>query len=236
MAFTIASQITFEEEIKKSRFQAIAAPVENEQQVKEFLEYNKDISTTHQCWAWKIGHNVRFNDDGEPSGTAGRPILATIEGNDLTNIIVMVNRWYGGIKLGTGGLVRAYGGCAGQCLLLAERIELIAKKKTALMLLNRNFGAGKLEVNARLSTGSLKEDMIEIGDSSIAARDEQRLARFNELKRKRETLERKVERIKEKENNKKVVEPEKPKVIVENNNRKSLVDQFSYQIKSERGF
>lgn len=128
MAFTIASQITFEEEIKKSRFQAIAAPVENEQQVKEFLEYNKDISTTHQCWAWKIGHNVRFNDDGEPSGTAGRPILATIEGNDLTNIIMMVNRWYGGIKLGTGGLVRAYGGCAGQCLLLAERIELIAKK------------------------------------------------------------------------------------------------------------
>ncbi|MFI7883669.1 IMPACT family protein, partial [Acinetobacter baumannii] len=98
MAFTIASPVTFEEEIKKSRFQAIAAPVENEQQVKEFLELNKDISTTHQCWAWKIGHNVRFNDDGEPSGTAGRPILATIEGNDLTNIIVMVNRWYGGIK------------------------------------------------------------------------------------------------------------------------------------------
>ncbi len=96
--------------------------------MKEFLELNKDISTTHQCWAWKIGHNVRFNDDGEPSGTAGRPILATIEGNDLTNIIVMVNRWYGGIKLGTGGLVRAYGGCAGQSFLLAERIELIEKK------------------------------------------------------------------------------------------------------------
>ena len=57
-----------------------------------------------------------------------RPILATIEGNDLTNVIVMVNRWYGGIKLGTGGLVRAYGGCAGQCLLLAEKIELIEKK------------------------------------------------------------------------------------------------------------
>ncbi|MFI7960928.1 YigZ family protein, partial [Acinetobacter baumannii] len=55
MAFTIASPVTFEEEIKKSRFQAIAAPVENEQQVKEFLELNKDISTTHQCWAWKIG-------------------------------------------------------------------------------------------------------------------------------------------------------------------------------------
>ena len=62
-------------------------------------------------------------------------ILATIEGNDLTNIIVMVNRWYGGIKLGTGGLVRAYGGCAGQSLLLAERIELIAKTIHFLVIL-----------------------------------------------------------------------------------------------------
>ncbi len=129
MPFTIASPVTFEEEIKKSRFQAIAAVVENEQQVKNFLEEHKDLSTTHQCWAWKIGHQVRFNDDGEPSGTAGRPILATIEGNELTNVIVLVNRWYGGIKLGTGGLVRAYGGCAGQCLLLAEKIELIEKKE-----------------------------------------------------------------------------------------------------------
>lgn len=129
MPFTIASTVTFEEDIKKSRFQAVAAVVENEQQVKDFLEQYKDTSTTHQCWAWKIGHHVRFNDDGEPSGTAGRPILATIEGNELTNVIVLVNRWYGGIKLGTGGLVRAYGGCAGQCLLLAEKIELIEKKE-----------------------------------------------------------------------------------------------------------
>lgn len=129
MPFTIANTVTFEEEIKKSRFQAIAAVIENEQQVKNFLEMHKDLSTTHQCWAWKIGHQVRFNDDGEPSGTAGRPILATIEGNELTNVIVLVNRWYGGIKLGTGGLVRAYGGCAGQCLVLAEKIELIEKKE-----------------------------------------------------------------------------------------------------------
>jgi uncharacterized YigZ family protein len=129
MVYTLVSETIFEEDIKKSRFQAIAAPVENEQQVKMFLEKHLDLTTTHQCWAWKIGHNVRFNDDGEPSGTAGRPILATIEGNDLTNVIVLVNRWYGGIKLGTGGLVRAYGSCAGQCLLLAEKIELIEKKK-----------------------------------------------------------------------------------------------------------
>ena len=127
MAFTLTHALTFEQEIKKSRFQALAAVVENEQQVKDFLAQHKDLSASHQCWAWKIGHTVRFNNDGEPSGTAGRPILATIEGNELTNVMVMVNRWYGGIKLGTGGLVRAYGGCAGQCLALAEKIELIEK-------------------------------------------------------------------------------------------------------------
>lgn len=147
MPFTIASQVSFEEDIKKSRFQAIAVPVENEQDVKDFLELNKDISTTHQCWAWKIGHHVRFNDDGEPSGTAGRPILATIEGNELTNILVLVNRWYGGIKLGTGGLVRAYGGCAGQCLLLTEKIELIEKKKISFACQFNEWSIFQYEMN-----------------------------------------------------------------------------------------
>ena len=128
MSFTLAVDAYFEEEIKKSRFQAIAAAVETEREIKKFLEQHKDISTTHQCWAWKLGHQLRFNDDGEPSGTAGRPILASIEGNQLSNVIVLVNRWYGGVKLGTGGLVRAYGGCAGQCLLHAEKIELLEKK------------------------------------------------------------------------------------------------------------
>ncbi|MBF7687585.1 IMPACT family protein [Acinetobacter rathckeae] len=127
MPFTILKTVAYEEDVKKSRFQAFAIPVETEEDVKMVLDDYKDISTTHQCWAWKIGHNVRFNDDGEPSGTAGRPILATIEGNELTNVLVLVNRWYGGIKLGTGGLVRAYGGTAGKALLLVEKVELIEK-------------------------------------------------------------------------------------------------------------
>lgn len=147
MPFTIASEVTFEEEIKKSRFQALAVPVANEQDVKDFLEMSKDVSTTHQCWAWKIGNNVRFNDDGEPSGTAGRPILATIEGNELSNILVLVNRWYGGVKLGTGGLVRAYGGCAGQCLLLAEKIELIEKKKVSFSCQFNEWAIFQYELN-----------------------------------------------------------------------------------------
>ena len=147
MPFTITRLICYEEDIKKSRFQALAVPVENEQAVKDFLEENRDLSTTHQCWAWKIGHNVRFNDDGEPSGTAGRPILATIEGNELTNVLVLINRWYGGIKLGTGGLVRAYGGTAGQCLLLAEKIELIEKKKVSFQCQFNEWAIFQYELN-----------------------------------------------------------------------------------------
>ena len=149
MPFTISSLVSYEEDIKKSRFQAFAVPVENEQAVKDFLEQYKDISTTHQCWAWKIGHNVRFNDDGEPSGTAGRPILATIEGNELTNVLVLVNRWYGGVKLGTGGLVRAYGGTAGQCLLLAEKIELIEKKKVHFTCQFNEWAIFQYELNSQ---------------------------------------------------------------------------------------
>lgn len=149
MPFTLVSEVRFEEEIKKSRFEAIAATVENEQDVKDFLERHKDPTTTHQCWAWKIGHHMRFNDDGEPSGTAGRPILATIEGNDLTNMIVLVNRWYGGIKLGTGGLVRAYGGCAGQCLMLAEKTELIEKKVVRFQCLFNEWAIFQYELKSQ---------------------------------------------------------------------------------------
>ncbi len=147
MPFTISQLVSFEEDIKKSRFQAFATPVENEQEVKDFLDAYKDVSTTHQCWAWKIGQQLRFNDDGEPSGTAGRPILATIEGNELTNVLVLVNRWYGGIKLGTGGLVRAYGGCAGQCLMLAEKIELIEKQKVQFSCLFNEWAIFQYELN-----------------------------------------------------------------------------------------
>ena len=161
MPFTIASQVSFEDEIKKSRFQAIAVPVENEQAVKDFLETHKDITTTHQCWAWKIGNNVRFNDDGEPSGTAGRPILASIEGNELSNILVLVNRWYGGIKLGTGGLVRAYGGCAGQCLLLTEKIELIEKKRVSFACQFNEWSIFQYELNQQQV--EFKEDYTATG-------------------------------------------------------------------------
>lgn len=79
---------------------------------------------THHCWAYRIGGAYRFNDDGEPGGTAGAPILKAIEGQGVDHVMVVVVRFYGGVKLGTGGLVRAYGGTAAECLRTAPKLEV----------------------------------------------------------------------------------------------------------------
>ena len=123
--FTISRIETITQEIKKSRFLGIAAPVANEQAAKDFLAEHSDLAANHNCWAWRIGQNYRFSDDGEPSGTAGKPILQAIDGQQLDNIVVVVTRWFGGILLGSGGLMRAYGGTAAMCLRQAEKSEVI---------------------------------------------------------------------------------------------------------------
>ena len=79
---------------------------------------------THHCWAYRIGAAYRFGDDGEPGGTAGAPILRAILGQGVDHVMVVVVRYYGGVKLGTGGLVRAYGGTAAECLRTAPRAEV----------------------------------------------------------------------------------------------------------------
>jgi uncharacterized YigZ family protein len=114
------------QDIRKSRFLAQAAPVQSVDQAMAFLREVADADATHNCWAYRIGQDYRFNDDGEPGGTAGRPILQAIEGAGIDRVMVVVTRWYGGIKLGAGGLVRAYGGTAAECLRLAERMPLVA--------------------------------------------------------------------------------------------------------------
>lgn len=106
----------FEREIKKSKFIAVAGAVSSEQSALKFLSEVRDAKATHNCWAYKIGDQFRSNDDGEPSGTAGKPIYSAIVSSGLDRLMVVVIRYFGGIKLGTGGLVRAYGGVASECL------------------------------------------------------------------------------------------------------------------------
>ena len=107
---------TLEEIIKKSTFIAIVSPVSSVQQAQDFLQQHSNLTATHNCWAYQIGQEYRFNDDGEPSGTAGKPILNAITGQEFDNTVALVIRHYGGIKLGTGGLMRAYGGVVSRCL------------------------------------------------------------------------------------------------------------------------
>jgi len=123
---TLAAPNRFEIEIKKSRFIAQAAPVESVADANAFIAQAGDADARHNCWAYRIGEQYRSDDADEPAGTAGRPILAAIDGQGLDQVAVVVTRWFGGIKLGAGGLVRAYGGTAAECLRTATRRERVA--------------------------------------------------------------------------------------------------------------
>ncbi len=120
------------EEIRKSRFLAQAAPVTDAGQALAFVRDVADAAATHNCWAYRIGQEYRFNDDGEPGGTAGRPILQAIEGQGIDRAVVVVTRWFGGTKLGAGGLVRAYGGTAAECLRRAARLPIVPMARLGL--------------------------------------------------------------------------------------------------------
>jgi uncharacterized YigZ family protein len=124
--YTLERTEIFEQDIRKSRFRAIACPVEDEASARAAIAIHSQGDANHNCWAWRIGQAYRFNDDGEPGGTAGKPILQAIDGQALDQTLVVVTRWFGGILLGSGGLIRAYGGTAAACLRSAGKIEVIA--------------------------------------------------------------------------------------------------------------
>ncbi len=114
--------------VKGSRFIASLAPVASAEGAMAFVEARREEfrDATHNCFAWRLGLGrdaMRYGDDGEPSGTAGRPILQEIDGRRLTDVVVVVTRYFGGTKLGTGGLIRAYGGAAAAALELADVVE-----------------------------------------------------------------------------------------------------------------
>src|SRR5690554_2098519 len=122
---TLAAPASHGIEVRHSRFLARATAVAGADEAMAWLQAVSVPDATHNCWAWRIGDDYRSSDDGEPAGTAGRPILAAIDGQGFDRVAVVVTRWYGGIKLGAGGLVRAYGGAAAECLRLAPRLQLV---------------------------------------------------------------------------------------------------------------
>lgn len=125
MPDTLASPVQHAQDVKHSRFLARAAPIDGGQAALDFVREVSDPEATHNCWAYRHGNDYRSSDAGEPAGTAGRPILAAIDGQGFDRVVVVVTRWFGGVKLGAGGLVRAYGGTAAECLRQAPRLPLV---------------------------------------------------------------------------------------------------------------
>jgi uncharacterized YigZ family protein len=126
--FTLAAAVGAELEIRKSRFIAHALPVADRDAAMDELRRLREAhpAATHVCWALLAGGQSGMSDDGEPSGTAGRPILEVLRHHDLDGVLAAVVRYYGGVKLGAGGLVRAYTDAIASALLNAERVERIA--------------------------------------------------------------------------------------------------------------
>ena len=130
---TIKEDGQVQEEIKKSRFICHAKRVYSEEEARDFITAIKKehYKATHNCSAFIVGERSeikRTSDDGEPSGTAGVPMLGVLENHNLTNVCVVVTRYFGGIKLGAGGLIRAY---AGSVVLAVKEIGIIEIKEQA---------------------------------------------------------------------------------------------------------
>ena len=124
---SIQKEITNEIIINKSKFITILTNINDIDKIKEELENIKKTykDATHYCFAYIINNHEKCSDNGEPSGTAGMPILNVLKQNNLTNILCVVIRYFGGIKLGAGGLIRAYSSSASEALNKANIVNLI---------------------------------------------------------------------------------------------------------------
>ena len=139
---TLRTETTVEFIEKKSRFIALAAPVYTEDEATSIISSIRKMHSdaNHNCFAYRLFdvatglERQRYNDDGEPNGTAGMPILNVIKTNQLFNCIIIVTRYFGGIMLGAGGLVRAYGGAAGMAIKQAEIAEVKQYTKTTISM------------------------------------------------------------------------------------------------------
>jgi uncharacterized YigZ family protein len=129
---TIDAEASATRKVEGSRFLAEAVPVASRAEADEHIEgvRDREHQATHHCTAYRLGaegDDFRYNDDGEPSGTAGQPILRQIDARDLTNTLVVVTRYFGGTKLGTGGLMRAYSDAADAALDRASIVERVVR-------------------------------------------------------------------------------------------------------------
>jgi len=162
---TLAAPCSHAVEIRKSRFLAQAAPASSPEAALAFVGSLRGNGGGHHCWAYRIGQAYRFNDDGEPSSSAGKPILAAIDGQGFDHVVVVVTRWFGGIKLGVGGLIRAYGGTAAQCLQQAPRQPIV---RVTRMVLHCDFAQWAL-LEGRIRERGIDVENVTYGALAVEA-------------------------------------------------------------------
>jgi uncharacterized YigZ family protein len=140
---TLTDIAQHQEVVKDSAFIAYAGRADGPDEAMRFLRavLERHADASHLCWAYKIGPRYRFSDGGEPGGTAGQPILRAIEGQGLDHVVVGVIRYFGGTKLGAGGLMRAYGGVAAEALRTAPRKEETPRETLSVEVAFEHLGA-----------------------------------------------------------------------------------------------
>ncbi|WP_030418633.1 YigZ family protein [Streptomyces sp. SCSIO 75703] len=157
---TVARAGVHETEINRSRFLCALAPAATEREAQEFIAgvRKEHADATHNCWAYVIGADAavqKANDDGEPGGTAGLPMLQMLLRRDMRYVVAVVTRYYGGVKLGAGGLIRAYGGAVGEAL---DHVGTLTRRRFRLATVTVDHQrAGKVENDLRATGRAVRE-------------------------------------------------------------------------------
>ncbi|MDR0297329.1 MAG: YigZ family protein, partial [Streptococcaceae bacterium] len=152
--FSIFEEISTEQEIKKSRFKCRLTRISSTEEALEKLAkvVAENPKATHTCWAFVLGDAQevqRYSDDGEPSGTAGVPILDVLKKMELTGVLATVTRYFGGVKLGSGGLIRAYAGSVSEAVRQARLTEKVRQQEIRLTLDYQQFDSLQNLLSAR---------------------------------------------------------------------------------------
>ncbi|MFC7819301.1 MULTISPECIES: YigZ family protein [unclassified Streptomyces] len=157
---TVARAGVHETEINRSRFLCALAPAATEQEAQEFIAgvRKEHADATHNCWAYVIGADAgvqKASDDGEPGGTAGVPMLQMLLRRDMRYVVAVVTRYYGGVKLGAGGLIRAYGGAVGEAL---DDLGTLTRRRFRLATVTVDHQrAGKLQNDLRTAGRAVRD-------------------------------------------------------------------------------
>ncbi|YCK36984.1 YigZ family protein [Actinomadura sp. ATCC 39365] len=178
---TLATGVEHETEVRRSRFVCALAPARTVEEAAAFIAARRreHAGATHNCTAYVIGGRLqKGDDDGEPGGTAGTPMVQALVGRGFNDVVAVVTRYFGGVLLGAGGLVRAYGGAVTETLDLVEPVRMVPARLVSVSVAHDQ--AGRVENDLRASRYALREVTYAAGVTFSVAVGEDEVAAFGE--------------------------------------------------------